>query len=63
MSNETQVAFDRASYMRIIKPLDEVIEFMKTRFGKTEQEARDWMKDFVLGHYFPVWRAMNSDDK
>lgn len=59
----TQVAFSQPAYRQIVQNLDAVLTFMKEEFGKTEDEAQAWMRDFIAGHYFPVWRAINRDDE
>jgi hypothetical protein len=52
--------FTADDYKLIVRSLDAVIEHMKTKFGKTEQEAQDWLASFMSLHYFKVWREMNQ---
>lgn len=59
----TQVAFSQSAYRQIVSNLDGILAFMMTEFGKSEDEAQAWMRDFIVGHYFPVWRAMNREQK
>ena len=60
---DTQVAFSQPDYRTIVGHLDDCLRFMMDRFGKSELEAQAWLLDFVKGHYIPVWRAMNPDER
>ena len=44
-------------YNSLVYGLDGVMLTMRN-MGKTEDEARKWLLDFVTGHYIPVWRKM-----
>lgn len=61
MIETTQIAFTQPAYRQIVGNLDAVMTYMKEEFGKSEEEAQAWLRDFVNGHYLPVWRAMNPD--
>lgn len=44
-------------YGELVHSLDDVMTTMKLT-GKTEAEAQAWLKDFIHGHYLPVWRKI-----
>lgn len=54
-----EVAFTQEDYNAMIAALDGVMSRMKDRFGKTEAEAAEWLKDFIDHHYFGVWRKIS----
>lgn len=55
----TDKTFTQADYNALTGALDEAIERMKG-FGKSETEARKWLHEFMVNHYFPVWREIQA---
>lgn len=57
------VAFSANDYRTVVRKLDEVVDFMKANYVSSEEQAWLWMRDFIQEHYFPVYRAMNTDEQ
>jgi hypothetical protein len=50
--------FDLEDYSAVVAALDKVLEVFRET-TETEEKAELAMQNFVLAHYFPVWRAIN----
>ena len=62
MSEIRDAVFTPQAYQEIVDALDQVMAYMKREYGKSEKGAQAWLESFIREHYFPVWRAMESDD-
>lgn len=53
----TERPFVQDDYNEIVYALDKAMLALR-KLGKSEDEARVMLKDFINGHYFPIWRKL-----
>lgn len=53
----TERPFTQDDYNEIVYALDKAMLSLRN-LGKSESEAQSALKDFIDGHYLPVWRRM-----